>query len=82
MTRSEYCKWSTRPSAAARSAASSLPKLSELAVVRHVAAKDRPAIFVDNERALGQVRSSGEFCRPAVDDNAKLDILQSLQVAA
>src|SRR5262245_40532524 len=57
-------------------------KLSELAMVRHVAAKDEAAIFMDNKDGIGPSPVTPmNFTVQAVDDNRKLDMLQSLQVA-
>src|SRR5262249_19136674 len=59
-----------------------LQKLSKLAMVSHIAAKDEATIFMDNEDGVGPSPVAPmNFTVQAVDDNWKLDLLQSLQVA-
>jgi hypothetical protein len=56
-------------------------KLSQLAMVGHIAAKDEPAIFMDDEESVGPgAVAAVDFTVEAVNDNGKSHILQSLQV--
>ena len=57
--------------------------LAELAVVRHVAAKDQTAIFVNDEERIGPSPvATVDLAIQAVDQDRESDIFQSLQVAA
>ena len=54
-------------------------KLSQLAMVRHVAAKDKAAIFVNDEERVGPSPvATVDFAIQAVDQDRELDVFQSL----
>ena len=58
-----------------------IQKLSKLTVIGHVAAKDKPAIFMNDEKGVGPgAVAAVNFAVEAVNEDRKSDILQSLQV--